>query len=98
MNGDDTPADHDPGNPDPRPDLLEDHIAGDLEQEVADEEDAGAEAVDRIAEVEVDSHPQLGEADVDSVQVGRDVAEEQQGDQAPSNPAVDCCFDERRAH
>ena len=31
------------------PDLLQDHVARHLEDEVADEEDAGAEAVDGVA-------------------------------------------------
>ena len=40
--GDESPEDHDAGDPQPRADLLEDDVARHLEEEVADEEDAGA--------------------------------------------------------
>ena len=40
-------------DPDARPDPVQDHVARHFEEEVADEEDAGAEAVDRFAEAQV---------------------------------------------
>jgi len=48
---------------------VEDEVAGDFEEEVAEEEDAGADAVDSFGEAEVGEHLQLGEADVDAVDV-----------------------------
>ena len=80
--GNEAPRDHDPGDPDARPDLLQDHVARHFEDEVADEEDARAEPVDRVAELQVVRHLQLGESDVDAVQERDDVAQEQEGDQA----------------
>jgi uncharacterized protein YhaN len=59
-----------------------------LEQEIADEEDAGADAIHGIAELQVGLHLQLGEADIDAVQIGRDKAQEQERHEAPADPAV----------
>ena len=47
--GDDAPGDEDAADPDAGADLVEDEVAGDFEEEVAEEEDAGAEAVDAVA-------------------------------------------------
>ena len=73
--GDDAPGDEDAADPDARADLVQDEVAGDFEEEVAEEEDAGAEAVDALRELEVAEHLQLGEADVDAIDVGDDVGE-----------------------
>ena len=54
------------------------HVRRDLEQEVADEEDAGAEAVDDIGELQRLLHLQLGEADVDAIDDRDDVDQEEQ--------------------
>ena len=69
-------------------DLLQQQVAGHFEQEVADEEDAGAQAVDGLAELQVLQHLQLGEADVDAVYPGQDKEKDQKGDQAPGDLAV----------
>ena len=69
-------------------DLLQQQVAGHFEQEVADEEDAGAQAVDSLAELQVLQHLQLGEADVDAVYPGQDKEKDQKGDQAPGDLAV----------
>ena len=57
-------------------------VARDLEQEVADEEDAGAEAVDRAGEAEVRLELVLRERHVHAVQVRDDVEDEQGRHQA----------------
>ena len=44
---DDPPGEHDPGNPYPRTDAMQDEIRRHLEQEIADEENAGAETEGR---------------------------------------------------
>ena len=44
------PGDHDPRDPDARADLVQQHVARQLEQEIAEEEDAGAEAEHGLAE------------------------------------------------
>lgn len=74
---DDAPGDHDPRDPDARADFVEDDVAGDLEQEIADEEYPRAQPVHRLAELEFLQHLQLGEAHVDAVQVGHDIADDQ---------------------
>ena len=53
----------------PRADPREDEVARHLEQHVAEEEDAGAEAVDRGAEAQIVVHLQRGEPDVDAIEV-----------------------------
>ena len=79
--GNEAPCDHDAGNPDARPDPLQDHIARHFEDEVADEEDARAEPVYRIAVLEVARHLQLGESHIDAIQEGNDVTQKQERNQ-----------------
>ena len=50
------------------PNLLQHEVARDLEQEIADEEDAGAEAEYRRREAEILVHGERGEADIDPVE------------------------------
>jgi hypothetical protein len=83
------PGDHDAGDPAARAHAVQHHVAGHLEEKVADEEDARAQPVHRLAELQVALHLQLGEADVHAVEVGHDVAQEQQRDQPPADLAVD---------
>ena len=45
-------------DPDPGADPVQQHVARHFEEEVADEEHAGAEAVDRFAEPQVGEHLQ----------------------------------------
>ena len=80
------PGQHDPGNPHAGADAGQHQVAGHFEQRVGHEEDARAQAVDRGAEAEVAVHVEGGEADVDPVEVGDDVEQEEEGDQAPADP------------
>ena len=73
------PRDHDARDPQPRADAGEDDVARHLEQRVADEEDAGAEPVGRRREIERGVHLQRREADVDAIEIGDDVEQEQEG-------------------
>jgi hypothetical protein len=75
--GNDAPGDHDARDPDLRAHFVQDDVAGNLENEVADEEDAGAQPVHRFAELQFLQHLQLGEAHVHAVQVGHHVAHHQ---------------------
>ncbi len=81
--GDEAPEDHDAGDPDAGADAMEDEVAGDFKDEVADEEEAGAEAEnaaeDFIVNAEDSLEMEFGKADVDAVDVGDDVAEKKQG-------------------
>src|SRR6476660_8537108 len=54
----DPPEQRDPPKRLPRADLLEQKVAGNLEQEIAEEENAGAKPVHRLAESEVGQHAQ----------------------------------------
>jgi hypothetical protein len=90
---DDAPRDHDPGDPDPRAKLLEEDVARHLEEKVADEEDPGAKGEGGITEREVLDHLQLREAHVHPVQVGQDVAEEQEGNEPPVDLRVGFGFE-----
>ncbi|MDR6355279.1 hypothetical protein Q3H58_001950 [Pseudomonas psychrotolerans] len=91
--GDDRPAEHDAGDPKARAVAVQQQIAGHLEEEVAPEEHAGAKGVDGIAEAEVAQHVQLGEADVDAIQVGGDVAQQQDRQDAQHHLAVGTFFE-----
>ncbi len=71
----DPPGHHDAHHPEPRADPRHDAVAGILEQEVADEEDAGAPAIDRGREMQILIGRQRREADIHPVDVGDDVAE-----------------------
>ncbi len=73
---DQAPGHHDAGDPDARAHARHQQVGRHLEQEIADEEDPGAGAVHGVAEAQVGQHLQLGEADVDTVQVGHHVAQE----------------------
>jgi hypothetical protein len=86
--GDEPPEDHDARDPDPGPHPLEDEVRGDLEQEVADEEHAGADSIHGIAEAEILLHLELREPDVHPIEVREDVAEEERGKKAPGDLSV----------
>ena len=72
----------------PRADAVEDEIAWDLEEAVAEEEQPGADAVLRVAQPEVALERARGEPDVHAIDVGDDVADEDERDDAPRD-AVD---------
>ena len=64
---------------------VEKEIAGHLKKEIAEEENAGAESVGRLAEFEVVKHLKLGEAYVDAVDPGDDPERREERDKAPGN-------------
>ena len=86
------PGQHHARDPQARPDAVQHDVARDFEEEVADEENAGAQAVDRLAEPQIAQHLQFREADVHPIEIGRDVAGEQQRDQAPGDAGVEACL------
>ena len=67
---------------------MQQDVAGDFEQDVADIENAGADAVDRVVELEVGQEMQLGETDVGAVDERHDVAQHQERHQAPQHLVV----------
>ncbi len=89
--GDDPPAHHDARDPDARAESLQREIARHLEQEIADEEDAGAGSEHRRREAEILVHGERGEADIHPVEEIHRVAKDEKreeparglGDRAP---------------
>ena len=81
--GGDAPRDHDARDPAPRADLVQHHVAGDFEQHVADREQAGADAVRRVGQRQAALQREFGEADVDAVEKGEQVADHDEGHDAP---------------
>ena len=86
------PRDHDPRQPDARADTIQRQVAGDLEQAVADEEHAGAEAELRRRQPDRLVHRQRGEADVVAIEVVEDVADDQDRHQPPADLGEDAAF------
>ena len=86
--GNQPPRDHDPRDPDPGADPVQQQVARHFEQEVADEEHAGAGPIDGLTEPEVGEHLEPREPDVHPVQVRDDVTEHQEGEQPPGHLAV----------
>ncbi|MNE03021.1 hypothetical protein D3C80_955100 [compost metagenome] len=79
--GDGAPGDHDPREPAPCAEAVEHQVAGDFQQEVADEEQPGAKTVGGIAQADVCAHVQFGEADRGAVHIGDQVQQDQEGNQ-----------------
>src|ERR1700712_4315154 len=86
--GNDRPGNHDPGNPYPGADPVQNQVARHFEKEVTDKEHPGPEAVHRIAQTQIGHHLQFGEVDVDPVQVGGEVAEDDERHDSPGDLAV----------
>jgi hypothetical protein len=92
---DDTPAHHDAGDPAARAEFLQREVARNLEDEIADEEDAGAPGKDQRREFQVRVHGQRGEAEIDAVEIGEEVGQDQERNQAPGDRADRRSFDLR---
>jgi hypothetical protein len=78
----DPPGDHDAHDPDARAEAMQRKIARDLEGDVAEKEDPGAEAEHRRREAEVLVHVERGEADIHPVEEVDRVGEAEERDQA----------------
>ena len=78
--GDDSPADHDTGDPESGSRAVENEVGRDFKNKVTDEKDARTCSKHGIGEPRNLMHGQFGEADIDSVYVGEDVAGEENGD------------------
>jgi len=96
QHGDHAPRDHDPRDPHSRAHLVKDHIARNLKEEIADEENARAKAINRIAQAEVARHLQLRKADVHAVQIRDHVAEHQERREPPVDLAIGRLFESGR--
>jgi len=87
--GDNSPADHDAGNPESGSRPVKNEVSGNLEEKVTEKEDACSGGEDGIGEPRDLMHGQFGEADIDPVDIGQDVTGEENGDESESNLAVD---------
>src|SRR5262249_11331187 len=81
--GNHTPGNHDPGNPPPRPDLFQDEVRGHLEDEVAEEEDADAEAEHFGGKAELLVHGERRKPGIDAIEIGDEVTQDQKWNEAP---------------
>ncbi len=65
---------------------LDDEGGGNVEEEISEEEDAGAKADDGVVEAQVRTHAQLGHTDVGTIEVGKHVDEHQVGNETAGDP------------
>ena len=90
---DDAPGHHDAGNPAAGAELFQRQIARHLEDEIADEEDAGAPGEDQRRELQLRVHGQRGKTEIDAVEVGKEVGQDQKRNQPPGDRADGGKFD-----
>jgi hypothetical protein len=76
------PHDGDPGDPDARADSCQRQIAGHFEEKVAKKENAGAATVLERRKAERRVHLQGGEADVDAIEIGDEIEQREERNQA----------------
>ena len=81
------PGDEDPGDPFAGAELVHASIARNLQQGIAEKENARAEAVGRLGQPDVALHAELGETDVVAVQVGNEVEQDNQRHDAAADLA-----------
>ena len=86
--GDDAPDHHDAHQGLAGADFLQQQVAGHFKQKVANEEQARAKAVGGVAKIQRLLHLDLRVANVDAVEVGDHVAQQQQGQQTPADLGV----------
>ena len=79
--GQDAPGEHDAGDPPTRAEAFQEKIGRHLEQEIAEEEDAGAKAIGGGRDVQILPHGQCGEADIGPVKIGDEVTDDQKRDE-----------------
>ncbi len=91
--GDYAPGHHDARDPAAGAEFLERQIARHLEDEIADEEDAGAPGEDQRRELQIRIHGERGEAEIDAVEIGKEIGQHQKRDQPPGDRADSGSFD-----
>ena len=64
-------------------------VARHFEQHIAEEEDARGDAIDRVRKVQIGLHLQFRKADVEAVETGKQVADQQKRQQTQIEPAVE---------
>ena len=86
--GDDSPADHDAGDPEAGSRAVENEVGRDFKNKVTDEKDARTCCKHGIGEPGDLAHRQFGEAYVDPVDISQDVTGEKDGDESEGDLAV----------
>src|SRR5271170_3353026 len=84
-----TPRNKHAADPNPRTNLVKDEITRNLEKEIPEKKDTGAESVYAIAEFQVAHHLQFGKTDIHPVQVSDDVAKEHDRHNSPRDFAIE---------
>src|ERR1019366_5629742 len=74
----DSPAQHDTGDPFAGAESFEQQVGGHLEDEIRDEEDAGAEAERGLRQAKILVHRECGKAHIYPVQIGDEVADDEE--------------------
>jgi len=95
--GENSPGDDDARQPDARPEFVQQQIAGNFEEKVSNEKDAGKKPELLGADAEVTVHGKCGEADVDAVEERDDIEEEDKGKDAKLQLANGGRFDGGRS-
>lgn len=94
--GDDSPADHDAGDPESCSRAVENEVGRDFENKVTDEKDACSCSKHGIGEPGNLAHREFGEAYIDSVDISQDIAGKEDRDESEGDLAVDERGHERR--
>ena len=87
-NGDQTPRNHDARDPFASAPSLDQDGAGNLEQNISQEENAGSQAIHAIGESEVNAHAESCEGDIDAIDEIDEVEKTQKREEARSNSAA----------
>src|SRR5208283_4923683 len=86
--GNHAPHDHDGPQPASRPQSLKHHVGRHFKEKITKEKNSCADSVDCFTHAQVMLHLEFCKTHVDTVYVGQDVTEEQEGDEVPGNSAV----------
>src|SRR5271170_2298146 len=85
--GDDSPGDHDDGDPAARAKAEQDQVSRNFKESVADEEEACSGSVDCSGKSQIASHGECSEAEVNAIEIGADVEQEEKRDESPEDAA-----------
>ena len=99
---DDSPRHRDPGQPAPRPEAHQGEVGRDLDQHVADEEDARRQTEHRRRHLKIGAHFGFGDAEIGAVEVIDEVQRHQQRHQPHRHPSqgrrLQCVTRQRDGH
>jgi hypothetical protein len=79
------PSDENSREPFARAPSFDEECTGNFQREIAEEEDADAQAEDFVGELQVAGHAQLGEADIGPVEISHQIKKDHQRHDAPGD-------------